>query len=77
MAQVYFHCSSGRRVLMDRCATEVGDLNEAREYAARVVHSLITAPSLEDWRNWALQVSDDLGDEIFTISFTAVLGKPN
>ncbi len=77
MAQVYFHCCDDRRVLMDRWATEVGDLTEAREYAAGIVCSLITAPSLEDWRNWALHVSDDLGDEIFVVPFAAVLGKPN
>jgi hypothetical protein len=58
-------------------ATEVGDLTEAREYAARIVRSLITAPSLEDWRDWALHVCDDLGDEIFVVPFATVLGKPN
>ncbi len=77
MAQVYFHCSSEQRVLMDRCATEVDDLTEAREYAARVIQSLVTAPSLEDWREWALHVSDDLGDEMFVLPFAAALGKPN
>jgi hypothetical protein len=77
MTKVYFHCASDRQVLIDRSLTEVGDLTEAREYAARVVQSLITAPSLEDWRKWALHVSDDLGNEIFVVPFVAVLGKPN
>jgi hypothetical protein len=36
---------------MDLCAAKVHDLTEAREYAARVVQSLIDAPDLEDWRN--------------------------
>lgn len=77
MAQVYIHCSSDRRVLMDACAAEVEDLSDARDYAARVVSSLITTPNLEDWRSWALHISDDLGEEIFVVPFAAVLGKPN
>ena len=77
MTQVYFHCSGNRRVLIDQCAAEVDDLTEAREYAGRVVQLLITAPNLEDWRDWALHISDDLGDEIFVVPFSAVLGKPN
>jgi hypothetical protein len=35
MAQVYFHCSSPRRVLMDRCGADVGDLTEAGEAYVR------------------------------------------
>jgi len=77
MAQVYFHCSDDQRVLLDRRATEVDDLIEARDYAARIVHTLIAAPSLEDWRNWELHVCDELGDEIFVVPFAAELGKPN
>ncbi len=77
MTQVYFDCSSDRRVLRDRWRAEVCDLDEAREFAARAVHSLIAAPNLEDWRNWALRASDDLGNEIFIMPFAAALGKPN
>jgi hypothetical protein len=75
MAQVYFHCSNARGVLIDRCGADVGDLVEARDHAARVVRSLITTPSPEDWRNWVLHVSDDLGDEIFVVPFASVLGQ--
>ena len=77
MAQVYFHCFSGRRVLMDQCAADVDDLIEAREYAARVVQSLIDAPSLEDLRNWVLRVSNDLGDEAFVVPFASCSAKLN
>ena len=76
MSQVYFHCSGNRRVLIDQCAAEVDDLTEAREDAGRVVQLLITAPNLEDWRDWALHISDDFGDKIFVVPFSAVLGKP-
>jgi hypothetical protein len=62
---------------MDQRGADVGDLTEARECAARVVQSLITTPSLEDWRQWSLRASDDLGDEIFVVPFASVLGKPH
>jgi hypothetical protein len=63
--------------LIDRCGADVGDLAEARDHASRVVQSFIAAPSQEDWRNWVLHVSDDLGDEIFVVPFASVLGKPH
>lgn len=77
MAQVYFHCSSAQQALIDQCGTAVDDLAEAREHAALVVQSLIMTPTTEDWRGWVLCVSDDLGDEIFTVPFASVLGKPH
>jgi hypothetical protein len=75
MAQVYFHCSNTQGVSIDRCAAAVDDLAEAREHAALVVRSLISAPGPEDWRGWVLYVSDDLGDEILEMPFAAVLGR--
>jgi hypothetical protein len=77
MSQVYFHCSNNQEVLVDRCGAAVGDLAEAHEHAALVVQSLITPPSLQDWRDWVLHVSDDFGDEILTLPFASVLGKPH
>jgi hypothetical protein len=62
---------------MDQSGADVGDLAEAREYAARVVQSLIATPSSEDWRSWFLHVSDELGDEIFVVPFASVLSKPH
>lgn len=75
MAQVYFHCSNTRNVMIDRCGVVVDDLTEACEHADAVVRSLISAPSAEDWRGWVLHVSDDLGEEIFEMPFAAVLGR--
>ena len=75
MAQVYFHCSNSQGVSIDRCAAAVDDLAEAREHAALVVRSLISAPGPEDWRGWVMHVSDDLGDEILTMPFASVLGR--
>jgi len=75
MAQVYFHCSNARGILMDRRGTSVSDLIEACEEATSRVRSLIASISLEDWRDWALHVSDAAGDEIFVLPFAFVLGK--
>ncbi|WFU45894.1 hypothetical protein QA640_44610 (plasmid) [Bradyrhizobium sp. CB82] len=77
MAQVYFHCSNAKEVLMDRRGTFVSDLIEACEEATCRVRSLVAAANLEDWRQWALHVSDEAGDEIFVLPFAFVLGRPH
>jgi hypothetical protein len=77
MAQVYFHCSSDREVRVDQCGAVVTSLAEARDYAACVVRSLIMEKSAEDWRDWVVHVSDDFDDEIFSLPFASVLGKPH
>jgi hypothetical protein len=74
MAQVYFHCSNPKGVMMGLYGAPTGDLAEACEQATDIVRSLIMAPSAEDWRDWVLHVSDDLG-EIFNLPFASVLGK--
>ncbi len=77
MAQVFFHCLSPRGELVNHSVAEVNDLPELREYATRLVHTLISAPNLEDWRHWALHVSDELGQDLLTLPFSAFLGKPH
>jgi hypothetical protein len=77
MAQVYFHCSSSQGALIDRRGAAVNDLAEARDRAALVVRSLVSAPGPEDWRGWVLHVSDDDGEEIFCVPFASLLGKPH
>ncbi len=77
MAQVFFHCSNAEGVWIDRRGAAVGNLVEAHEQAAIVVRSLLMAQSTEDWRDWVLHVSDDLGEEIFAVPFVSMLGKPN
>ncbi len=77
MAQVYFHCTNTEGVWIDRRGAAVGDLAEAREHAALVVRSLIMAPTQEDWRDWVMHVSDDLDEEIFSVPFASLLGKPH
>ena len=77
LRQVYFHCSNSREVRVDQFGAVVSSLAEARDRAACVVRSLIMEESAEDWRDWVVHVSDDFDDEIFEISFSSVLGKPN
>jgi hypothetical protein len=50
---------------------------DPRDYAARVIHSLITSASLEDLRSWVLHVSNHRGDEIFDAAFAPVAGSPH
>lgn len=75
MTQVYFHCTNPRGVMLDRHGAAIGDLAEVRDEADRVMRSLIMSEIPEDWRDWVLHVSDDLGDEIFVMPFASVVGK--
>lgn len=77
MTKVYFHCSHAEEVLVDQRGAIVSDLMEAPGLAASVVRSLARARNHEDWRGWILQVSNDLGDELFIVPFAFVLGKPH
>ncbi|KWV55562.1 hypothetical protein AS156_05790 [Bradyrhizobium macuxiense] len=74
MTAVFFHCSDDQHVLLDRSGAAM-NLSEAREHAERLVRSYVMTPSAEDWRNWVLHVTDDLGDELFELPFTDVLGQ--
>jgi hypothetical protein len=75
--QVYFHCSSSRKVRVDQFGAVVSSLSEARDRAACVMRTMMMEASAEDWRDWVVHVSDDFDEEIFEISFSSVLGKPN
>jgi hypothetical protein len=77
MLQVLFHYSTPRGAVSSQSVVEVDDLPELREYAERFVQTLIAAPALEDWRNWVLHVSDDLGREVFSMPFSTMIGKPH
>ncbi|KJC35382.1 hypothetical protein UP10_16210 [Bradyrhizobium sp. LTSPM299] len=74
MTALYFHCSDDEHVLVDRTGAAM-NLSEAREHAERLVRTYVMIPSAEDWRNWILHVTDDLGDEVFELPFAAVLGQ--
>ena len=74
MSEIYFHCSDAEHMFIDRCGAAM-DVVEAHEHAEQIVRSLVMTPSTEDWRHWALHVTDELGAEIFVLPFAAVLGK--
>jgi len=74
MAQVYFHCSTTERALLNYGEAEVADMTEAREQAALLVRALVAAPGPEDWRDWMLHISDDLDEEMFSLTFKSVMG---
>jgi hypothetical protein len=77
MAQVYFHCSHQDLLLAGICEIEVDGLTEAREQAAMLVRALIAEPGPEDWRDWMLHASDDLGESLFSLPFSAFMGRPH
>jgi hypothetical protein len=77
MTQVYFHCSTTEQVLLNYREAQVADLTEAREQAAQMVRALIGAPGPEDWRDWMLHASDDLGEELFSLPFSSFMGRPH
>jgi hypothetical protein len=49
----------------------------ARDYAEAVARSLIASPDLQDWRNCRVRVWDDLGEEVFVMPFSSIVGKPH
>jgi len=77
MSEVHVHCSNGNGIVLDARVAQVDGLTEAREYAKGVARSLMTVPTLRDWRECWLEVSDDLGEEIFAMPFSSILGKPH
>ncbi len=77
MTNISVRCSTERGGLLDGRVAVVDDLAEARDYALRVARSLIATPNSRDWRECRLSVVDDLGDEIFAVSFASIIGKPH
>lgn len=77
MVQMYFHCSNADGTLIDHYGMAVANLTEARDRATQIMRSMIATPGAEDWREWVIHISDDDGEEIFELPFTAMLGKPH
>ena len=75
MPEVYFHWSNADHVLIDSRGGAMNDFSEACAHADRLVRSLVMTPNTEDWRDWALCVTDEFGDEIFVVRFASALGK--
>jgi len=75
VAQVYFHCSNSQGVMIDGYGAAVDGLADLRDQADRLMRACIMSENTEDWRDWVLHVSDDLGEEIFIMPFESMLGK--
>jgi uncharacterized protein DUF6894 len=75
MTEVYFHYSNADQLLVDNRGAIVNDLTEARAHALGLVRTMMMTPNSEDWRDWELQVTDDLGEQIFVIPFSSAIGK--
>jgi hypothetical protein len=75
MAHIYLHRSNEQGVVLDQNGSDVADLAEARACAMRAIYTLLITPGPEDWREWMLHVSDEEGEEIFSVPFASVLGK--
>lgn len=74
MTDVYFHCSDGEHVFIERRGAAV-EFSEALDHAECLVRAMIMSPSTEDWRDWVLHATDELGDELFAVPFASVLGR--
>ena len=75
MAEVFFRCSNADRMLPNLCMAEVDDLTEAHDQAIVAVRMFLALPGADDWRRWVLHVIDDLGEEIFALPFTSIMGR--
>jgi len=54
MANVYFHYSHSRGVLIDRSGADVDDLVQVHEQAHSIARALVMMLSSEDWLDWVL-----------------------
>src|SRR5690242_3077579 len=77
MTQLYFYCSNAKGEWFERRGIPALDPAEAYQEAINVMRSIIAAPNLEDWRGWVLHIGDDTGEDIFSIPFVSMLGKPH
>ena len=77
MSQVHLHYFNAQGNVLDQRVTDVNDLIEAREYATCVARSLIGTPNLRDSRSCLLRVKDDLGEDLFVMRSSSILGRPH
>jgi hypothetical protein len=74
VTEVYFHCSDAEHAIVDRRGVAM-DLREAREHAEGLVHAFVMSASTEDWRNWVIHATDELGEELFALPFMHIIGR--
>jgi hypothetical protein len=74
MTEVYFHCSDAEHFIADPRGAAM-DLSEVRAHAEQLVRSLVMTSGAEDWRDWVMHVTDDLGEELLALPFSSILGR--
>ena len=78
MAQYFFHCTSRKRVLVDRTGYDLPDLVEVRCRAGGVMRRCIETGAVDgDWRDWLLHVTDEEDEDVFVLSFSDMIGRPH
>jgi hypothetical protein len=71
MSRVFFHCSDGHDLVIDREGTEADGSDIlwcAIQAAERLMHSL---PNYQEWASWVVAVHDERGCLIDTVPFPA------
>ena len=78
MAQYFFHCTSRKRVLVDRTGYDLPDLVEVRRRAGGVMRRCIETGAVDgDRRDWLLRVTDEEDEDGFVLPFSDVIGRPH
>jgi hypothetical protein len=77
MTHVYFHCSNAQRFVSDSRGIVVEDLIEAHQRATELVREFAGRLGPQDFRAWALHVSDGDGKVLFLMPFWCVVGRPH
>ena len=75
MARIYFHCSNSEQVLLNYSDAEFTDLTTARQQAETIVRSMTAVDGSENWRDWMVHASDDLGESVLALPFSSILGS--
>jgi hypothetical protein len=76
MSVIYFHCSSADGIVIDQRGSVMESPADVPDHAARTALVLMKTPGPEDWRNWTLHASDEHGEEIYTMPFSSLIGRP-
>jgi hypothetical protein len=69
MSRVYFHCSDGNDLVIDRVGVEA-DGSDILWCAIRAAERLMRSlPNYDEWANWSVAVHDERGCLVDTLPF--------
>jgi hypothetical protein len=75
MHRVYFHCTGPSAVVVDQLGTVAENFRDVQARAAAIVTALMADSVSQDWRDWMVHVSDEDGDDMFTMPFSSVMAR--